>query len=106
MELETTKMTGPEGEEALVNSYEVDIWKAKGWKVAIDKKETSTETKPEAEPVSPEEYLSTWKMPHLRRLAGDLNISEANLLSKTKLIAEIIEAGWKPPVVEADKEEG
>lgn len=94
---QTRLMVGPEGQEVKVAAHEVDVWIAKGFKLAevpkdIPKK--SEETIPE-DPRKP--YLDSMKLSRIRRLAADLGLSEANMLPKEGLIEKILETSWAPP---------
>jgi hypothetical protein len=102
----TIKVVGPEGQEVIVNAFEIELWEAKGFKVAEKPKEdpisdyekTIMVKDPTDFPVDPREaVLAEMKLPRVRRLAADLGVSEANNLSKNALAIAILKTEWKPP---------
>lgn len=100
--IKVKKMVGPNGEEVLVNAYESEVWQAKGFKI---EKKAKKAPKPEKPKIDPREAaLIALKLPRIRRLAADLGISQANILAKPELVAEVLKTEWTLPEKPSSKE--
>ena len=90
--IKVKKMVGSDGEKVLVNACEIE-------------KKAKKAPKPEKPKIDPREAaLIALKLPRIRRLAADLGISQANILAKPELVAEVLKTEWTLPEKPSSKE--